>query len=307
MPTRPRSSAGRWPTKIRAEVPGRIDYVVGPAIGGLIPAYETSRHLGVPAIWVEREGGVFRLRRFEIEKGARVVIVEDIVTTGLSIRETIAVPARARRRGAGGRLHHRPLGRQDRCRRAADRARRIRGAGLSGRPAAAGTGGDSGGEAGQPEHLSAHDHRHRQRPDRHPPHREVAGAPWRALHRAHLHRDRAGAGRGPAQGAPPPMPSASPPRRPAPRRWAPAFREGVFWRDMGVVNLPGGKPTMQLTGGAAARLERLAAARAPRRDPPDDHRRISAGAGIRDHRGGAVPNNGHHGGFRRLLGIVIAP
>jgi orotate phosphoribosyltransferase len=75
--------------KIRTEVPGGVDYVVGPAIGGLIPAYETSRHLGVPAIWVERENGKFRLRRFEIEKGARVVIVEDIVTTGLSIRETI--------------------------------------------------------------------------------------------------------------------------------------------------------------------------------------------------------------------------
>lgn len=75
--------------RIRAEVPGRIDYVVGPAVGGLIPAYETSRHLGAPAIWVEREQGVFRLRRFEIEPGARVVIVEDIVTTGLSIRETI--------------------------------------------------------------------------------------------------------------------------------------------------------------------------------------------------------------------------
>lgn len=75
---------------IRDRVPGAIDYVVGPAIGGLIPAYETSRHLGVPAIWVEREGGEFRLRRFEIETGARVVIVEDIVTTGLSIRETIA-------------------------------------------------------------------------------------------------------------------------------------------------------------------------------------------------------------------------
>lgn len=75
--------------KIRSEVPGHIDYVVGPAIGGLIPAYETSRHLGVPAIWVEREAGEFRLRRFEIDRGARVVIVEDIVTTGLSIRETI--------------------------------------------------------------------------------------------------------------------------------------------------------------------------------------------------------------------------
>ena len=45
--------------KIRAEVPGRIDYVVGPAVGGIIPAYETARHLGIPAIWVEREAGEF--------------------------------------------------------------------------------------------------------------------------------------------------------------------------------------------------------------------------------------------------------
>lgn len=74
--------------KIEASV-GKPDYVVGPAVGGIIPAYETSRHLGVPAIWVEREQGTFRLRRFEIEPGARVVIVEDIVTTGLSIRETV--------------------------------------------------------------------------------------------------------------------------------------------------------------------------------------------------------------------------
>ena len=68
---------------------GKIDYVVGPAIGGIIPAFETSRHLGVPNIWVEREQGEFRLRRFEIEKDARVVIIEDIVSTGLSIRETV--------------------------------------------------------------------------------------------------------------------------------------------------------------------------------------------------------------------------
>jgi orotate phosphoribosyltransferase len=75
--------------KIEAAGLGQIDYVVGPAVGGIIPAYETSRHLGAPAIWVEREDGVFRLRRFEMEKGARVVIIEDIVTTGLSIRETV--------------------------------------------------------------------------------------------------------------------------------------------------------------------------------------------------------------------------
>ncbi|MFB8341220.1 orotate phosphoribosyltransferase [Brucella cytisi] len=75
--------------KIQAANLGPIDYVVGPAIGGLIPSYETSRHLRVPSVWVERENGVFRLRRFDVPKGARVVIVEDIVTTGLSIRETI--------------------------------------------------------------------------------------------------------------------------------------------------------------------------------------------------------------------------
>lgn len=75
--------------KIRTSGLGGIDYVVGPAVGGIIPAYETSRHLGAPAIWVEREDGKFKLRRFEIEEGARVVIIEDIVTTGLSIRETV--------------------------------------------------------------------------------------------------------------------------------------------------------------------------------------------------------------------------
>lgn len=76
--------------KIRGSVGNDIDYLVGPAVGGLIPAYETSRHLGVPAIWVEREDGEFKLRRFEIEPNSKIVVVEDIVTTGLSIRETIA-------------------------------------------------------------------------------------------------------------------------------------------------------------------------------------------------------------------------
>ena len=75
--------------KIRAANLGPIDYIVSPALGGLIPGYETARHLGVPAMWVEREGGQFRLRRFDLEPGARVIIVEDIVTTGLSSRETV--------------------------------------------------------------------------------------------------------------------------------------------------------------------------------------------------------------------------
>ncbi len=75
--------------KIRASGLGQIDYIVSPALGGLIPGYETARHLGVPAMWVEREDGEFRLRRFEMPQGARVIVVEDIVTTGLSSRETV--------------------------------------------------------------------------------------------------------------------------------------------------------------------------------------------------------------------------
>ena len=76
--------------KVRAADLGPIDLVVSPAIGGIVPGYETARHLGVPAVWVEREGGEFRLRRFEIAGGSRVLIVEDVVTTGLSSRETVA-------------------------------------------------------------------------------------------------------------------------------------------------------------------------------------------------------------------------
>jgi orotate phosphoribosyltransferase len=70
---------------------GSVDYVVSPAVGGIVPGYETARHLGAKAIFVERENGVFVLRRgFAIPDGARVVMVEDIVTTGLSSRECLA-------------------------------------------------------------------------------------------------------------------------------------------------------------------------------------------------------------------------
>ena len=70
---------------------GKVDMVVSPAVGGIIPGYETARALGCKAVFVEREEGEFRLRRgFEIPAGARVVMVEDIVTTGLSSRECIA-------------------------------------------------------------------------------------------------------------------------------------------------------------------------------------------------------------------------
>lgn len=75
--------------KIREAV-GQIDLCVSPAVGGIIPGYETARHLGCPSIYVEREDGEFRLRRaFSIPEGARIAMVEDIVSTGLSSRECV--------------------------------------------------------------------------------------------------------------------------------------------------------------------------------------------------------------------------
>ncbi len=75
--------------KITAQL-GKIDVVVSPAVGGIVPGYETARQLGCRAIFVEREEGRFQLRRgFSIEKGERVLVVEDIVTTGLSSRECL--------------------------------------------------------------------------------------------------------------------------------------------------------------------------------------------------------------------------
>ena len=69
---------------------GKIDVVVSPAVGGIVPGYETARHLGAKAIFVEREEGRFQLRRgFTIPEDAKVLIVEDIITTGLSSRECI--------------------------------------------------------------------------------------------------------------------------------------------------------------------------------------------------------------------------
>ena len=76
--------------KIRAAGFGEVSKVVSPAVGGIIPGYETARHLSLPAIYTERVDGVFQLRRgFELAPGEKVIVVEDIVSTGLSIRECI--------------------------------------------------------------------------------------------------------------------------------------------------------------------------------------------------------------------------
>lgn len=76
---------------IQENVKGRIDAIVSPAVGAIIPGYEVARAMDLPAMFVEREEGAFRLRRgFSLSKGQRVLMVEDIVTTGLSSRECIA-------------------------------------------------------------------------------------------------------------------------------------------------------------------------------------------------------------------------
>jgi len=77
--------------KIPAEIRDRMDAVVSPAMGGVIIGHEMGRALGKPAMFLERPQGVFELRRgFRLDPGAQVLMVEDVVTTGLSSREAIA-------------------------------------------------------------------------------------------------------------------------------------------------------------------------------------------------------------------------
>ena len=69
-----------------------FDIVVGPAMGGIIVSYELGRQTGKPSIFAERENGEMKLRRgFTIEKGQKVLIAEDVVTTGKSAYEAIKV------------------------------------------------------------------------------------------------------------------------------------------------------------------------------------------------------------------------
>jgi orotate phosphoribosyltransferase len=75
---------------VRAGCIGPIDLVASPAMGGVVVGYEMARQLGVPSVFFERVEGRLELRRgFDIMPGARVLMVEDIVTTGLSSRECI--------------------------------------------------------------------------------------------------------------------------------------------------------------------------------------------------------------------------
>ena len=132
-PTTPPRSAGRWPTPC-----ARLDphVVLSPALGGLIIGHEVARGLGVRAIFAERVDGVLTLRRgFSLAAAERVLVVEDVVTTGKSTRETIAVARSGRRDRGRRRGDHQPRRRR--------RSRRpVHGAGdgvvpdVAGRPAA---------------------------------------------------------------------------------------------------------------------------------------------------------------------------
>lgn len=77
--------------RVNQQLREKIDLVVAPAMGGVVVGYEMGRQLGVETIFCERENGQFALRRgFRLEVGARVLMVEDVVTTGKSSMEAVA-------------------------------------------------------------------------------------------------------------------------------------------------------------------------------------------------------------------------
>ena len=82
--------------RLPGEVKQRVSAVVAPAMGGVIAGHELARALGVEAMFLERPEGVFELRRgFRLAPGQQVLMMEDVVTTGLSSREAIAAITRA--------------------------------------------------------------------------------------------------------------------------------------------------------------------------------------------------------------------
>jgi orotate phosphoribosyltransferase len=84
--------------KLPREIRHQIKKIVSPAMGGVIIGHEVARALEVDAVFMERPTGTFELRRgFDLKRGEKVLLVEDVVTTGLSSREVIAAV-----RGAGG-------------------------------------------------------------------------------------------------------------------------------------------------------------------------------------------------------------
>ena len=95
-PARAERLAQALADKLPRIVRDQIDAVVSPAMGGVIIGHEMGRALGRPAMFLERPQGVFELRRgFRLDPGSRVLMLEDVVTTGLSSREAIEAVRRA--------------------------------------------------------------------------------------------------------------------------------------------------------------------------------------------------------------------
>jgi orotate phosphoribosyltransferase len=99
-PKRAQRLCAELASRLTPAVHAGVSAVVSPAMGGVIAGYEMARALGVEAMFVERPTGAFELRRgFELTPGQKVLMMEDVVTTGLSSREAIkAIEA------AGGRV-----------------------------------------------------------------------------------------------------------------------------------------------------------------------------------------------------------
>jgi orotate phosphoribosyltransferase len=89
-PARAERLARALAAKLPPDIRGRIEAIVSPAMGGVIIGHEMGRALGKPAMFVERPEGQFHLRRgFSLDPGTKVLMIEDVVTTGLSSREAI--------------------------------------------------------------------------------------------------------------------------------------------------------------------------------------------------------------------------
>ena len=101
-----------------------IQLVASPAIGGIVIGHEVARALGARFIWTEREAGQMTLRRgFTVSPDEKTLIVEDVITTGGSTRDTIDALERCRSECCGSGFDYRSFGRQRRCRRAPHGAR----------------------------------------------------------------------------------------------------------------------------------------------------------------------------------------
>ncbi|HEV2078882.1 MAG TPA: orotate phosphoribosyltransferase [Allosphingosinicella sp.] len=95
-PSRASRLASALARSLPLEVRSKVEMVVSPAMGGVIIGHEMGRSLGLPAIFLERPTGTFELRRgFAIDPGSKILLVEDVVTTGLSSREAMKAVAEA--------------------------------------------------------------------------------------------------------------------------------------------------------------------------------------------------------------------